>query len=150
MKQKKVLLISSSGGHWVQMNRLLPAVADQQLYFCCTDRGYRDQTNGKPFFYVLDASQTSKFKLLIQAVMVLGVVLRVMPHVVITTGAAPGFFALFFARLLGRKTIWLDSIANVHEVSLAGAKARKYADLYLTQWPQLAVEGGPEHSGAVI
>ncbi len=149
-KQKKVLMISSSGGHWVQMNRLLPALASCEIHMACTEKSYREIAKGNRFYYVLDASQTSKLRLIIQALMVLLVVLRVRPDVVLTTGAAPGFFALFFAKKMGANTIWLDSIANVHELSLAGKKAQKYADLFLTQWPHLASENGPEYSGTVI
>ena len=34
---------------------------------------------------------------------------------VISTGAAPGYFAMRFAKWLGRRTIWIDSIANVEQ-----------------------------------
>jgi hypothetical protein len=74
------------------------------------------------------------------------------PDVVISTGAASGYFALRIGKLFGAKTIWLDSIANAEELSLSGAKVQKHADLWLTQWEHLAnpQEGGPEYKGAVL
>ena len=45
------------------------------------------------------------------------VVLRERPDVVVSTGAAPGYFALRFGRLFGARTLWLESIANVEELS---------------------------------
>jgi len=150
MAKKRILMISSSGGHWVQMNRLRPALSDYDLILACTDKRYRETVSEFPFYYVMDASQTAKFRLIIQMLMVLYVVLRSNPDVVLTTGAAPGFFALLFARILGKKTVWIDSIANGHELSLAGKKAKKYAQLYLTQWEHLAKAKGPEFVGTVI
>ena len=147
---KKILLISSSGGHWVQMNRLLPALQQHDLYFACTDKTYHQHVADKHFFHVVEASQTDKFKLILQAITVFYVLVRLRPQVIVTTGAAPGFFALFFGKKMGAKTIWMDSIANVNELSLAGRKAAKYADLYLTQWPDLARDTGPHYCGAVI
>jgi hypothetical protein len=74
----------------------------------------------------------------------------VRPDVVISTGAAPGYFAILFGKKLGAKTIWLDSIANVDELSMSGRAVGKYADLWLTQWEHLATEGGPDFIGAVL
>ena len=64
--------------------------------------------------------------------------------------AACGYFALRFAKLMGARTIWLDSIANVEELSMTGRLVRPYADLWLTQWPELARPDGPYFQGAVL
>ena len=75
---------------------------------------------------------------------------RLRPDIVVTTGASVGLFSLIAGKFLGAKTIWLDSIANTAELSLSGQKARRFADLYLTQWPELASERGPKFEGCVI
>jgi hypothetical protein len=75
---------------------------------------------------------------------------RLRPHVVFTTGAAPGAVALVIGRVFGAKTIWLDSIANVETVSGSGRMVRHFAQLWLTQWPHLATPDGPEYAGAVL
>jgi hypothetical protein len=69
---------------------------------------------------------------------------------VITTGAAPGYFAVRIGKLLGARVVWVDSIANAEELSLSGQKAGSFVDLWLTQWPQLARECGPKHFGNVL
>ena len=84
------------------------------------------------------------------AVRVLWLFLRLRPAVVISTGAAPGYFAIRFGKLLGARTIWVDSIANVEQISMTGELVRKYSDLWLTQWPHLAREGGPHCLGSVL
>ena len=133
------------------MRRLEKALPkDFKRFFISTDAGHASQFPGGNYFHVPDASRTSKVGLLVCAAKVLACLLIIRPDVVITTGAAPGFFALFFARKLGKKTIWLDSIANVRELSLSGQKAGKYADLWLTQWPQVSSPNGPEYHGAIL
>jgi hypothetical protein len=72
------------------------------------------------------------------------------PDVIVTTGAAPGYFAVRFGRLLGTRTVWVDSIANAEELSMSGRMAGKHASLWLTQWPHLAQGGGPEYRGSVL
>lgn len=147
----RVLLIASSGGHWVQLNRLTSAFAEADLHFASTERDYRQSVSPDRFNYVPDASMSSSvLRIAWQAFCVLMMVLRVRPHLIVSTGAAPGYFALLFGRKLGARTVWVDSIANVEQISLAGTKAAKHADLFLTQWEHLACEGGPAYFGSVL
>ncbi|WP_078083245.1 hypothetical protein [Microbulbifer mangrovi] len=148
---KKVLLISSSGGHWIQLSRLVPRLESCDLYFASTDKSYKETVPDGHFYYIQDASRTDTIiKIAKQALQVLITLIRVNPQVVITTGAAPGFFAVFFAKKLGKKTIWIDSIANVWEISMSGARALKHADLLLTQWQHLDSKVGAKYFGSVI
>ena len=150
-KKVKILMISSCGGHWVQMNRLVPIFKDEALHFASTEASYSSVNPDYPFHFVPEASRTSSmFTIMKQALSVLKIVWRIRPNIVITTGASTGFFALFFAKKLGAKTIWLDSIANVDSVSMSGEKSAKYADLYITQWEELARDNGPHYFGSVI
>ncbi|MNR47458.1 Oligosaccharide biosynthesis protein Alg14 like protein [compost metagenome] len=99
---------------------------------------------------VRDASMWDKLGLLVMAVQIAWVIIKYRPDVVVSTGAAPGFFALVFGRLIGAKTIWIDSVANAEELSLAGRKVRRWANHWLTQWPDLAQDDGPSYIGSVI
>ncbi len=149
-KAPKVLLLSSSGGHWTQMLRLLPAFESMNMTFACTDEKYRETVPEYPFYSIPDASMDSKLMLVWQAIKVFFLLLRVKPDVVVSTGASSGFFALLFAKKMGKKTIWLDSLANVDKLSLSGSRIAPYADMYLTQWPHLAKPEGPKYLGAVL
>jgi UDP-N-acetylglucosamine:LPS N-acetylglucosamine transferase len=78
------------------------------------------------------------------------IILREKPDVVISTGAAPGYFSLKFAKWVGARTVWVDSIANAECLSLCGRRVGRSADLWLTQWPHLAEPEGPHYQGAVL
>ena len=78
-------------------------------------------------------------------------VFRERPHVVISTGAAPGCIACFLGKLLGAKIVWIDSITNVERISLSGRMVRYIADLFLVQWPVLGDRYKKvEYVGAII
>jgi UDP-N-acetylglucosamine:LPS N-acetylglucosamine transferase len=147
---RKIMFVASSGGHWVQLNRLLPAFEGCEKIFVTTEPNYRATVVGNRFLLVPDASRWNKMKVIWLALVTLKHVLTVWPDVVVTTGAAPGFFAVFFGKKIGAKTIWLDSIANVDELSMSGRMAGNYSDLWLTQWEHLATDGGPQYVGSVI
>ena len=150
-RERRVLFVSSSGGHWVQLRRLRPAFEGWSLYYACTNAGYRSTVDpDERFFGVPEATRWNKFRLIAQALAMFLILLRTRPEVVVSTGASPGFFAMLFGRLLRRKTIWVDSIANVDEMSLSGRQARRFADLWLTQWEHLARPEGPGYFGSLV
>ena len=61
------------------------------------------------------------------------------PDAVVTTGSAPGMICLALAKVLTRaRTMWIDSIANCERLSSSGKRARFFADVWLTQWPELS------------
>jgi UDP-N-acetylglucosamine:LPS N-acetylglucosamine transferase len=152
MRKNKILAISSGGGHWVQLLRLRPAFVGCDVVYATVKEGYREEVAGEQFRVVPDSNQWCKFALLVTAWAVLKLLLRERPDVVISTGAAPGYFALRIGRLLGSRTIWVDSVANAEQLSLSGQKAGHCADLWLTQWPNLAKHGdeGPHYIGNVF
>lgn len=147
----KVLAVASGGGHWIELMRIMPAFAGAHVVFATVNRDYARDVSASRFYVVPDATRWSKAAAMWQALRILMIVLRERPNVVISTGAAPGYFAVRFGRWVGARTIWLDSIANVEELSMSGRLAGPHADLWLTQWPHLAgAEGRPAYAGAVL
>ncbi|MGK0483248.1 MAG: N-acetylglucosaminyl-diphospho-decaprenol L-rhamnosyltransferase [Planctomycetota bacterium] len=147
---RRLLAIASAGGHWAELIRLRPLFDEYDVTYVTTHKGYRADVGDRPFYTVTEASRWDKVRLMRSALQVLWLLIRLRPGAVVTTGAAPGWFALYFAKKLGAKTIWIDSLANGEELSMSGRRAGKHADLWLTQWPELAEAGGPEYAGSVL
>lgn len=137
----KVLAVSSIGGHWVQLLRLMPAYDGDELEFVSTNKGLASTVPAHKFHYVPDGSRSSKISLLKCFFKIIKIVYSVKPDVVITTGAAPGLMAIIAGRLLGVTTIWVDSIANSETISMSGKIALKFANVVYTQWQHLEGNG---------
>ncbi len=146
----KVLAVSSGGGHWVQLMRLRPAFADCDVLYASVWEGYRSDVAGARFCAFPDANRTTKIALIRCFTEVARLIFRERPDVIITTGAAPGYFAVRIGKLVGARTVWIDSVANAEELSLSGNRVGKHVDLWLTQWPHLATAGGPQFRGSVL
>lgn len=149
MNKIKILAISSSGGHWIQLLRLRKFYSSYSTTYASTDSSLASMVDGK-FYSLRDASMWDKPGLIILALEVVWVLLKVRPNVIVSTGAAAGFFAIVFGKILGSRTIWIDSMANADEMSLAGRKVRKFSDVWLTQWPDLEEVEGPYFKGQVL
>ena len=149
-KSKHVLAVASGGGHWTQLRRLEPAFAGHRISYVSTHPGYRSEVGDARFYKVRNASRWDRLGLILLAFHMLWIVIRERPGTVISTGAAPGYFAILFGKLIGARTIWIDSLANVNKMSLSGRRIRRFADLWLTQWEDLAGPDGPEFLGSVL
>lgn len=158
-RPRRVVAIASAGGHWVQLWRLRPAWNGCEVTWITTTGGFRREVQadadarGQPapgYVVVPEANRWQKLRLLRSLAAVALALLRIRPDAVVTTGAAPGLFALAVGRRLGARTVWIDSIANAGALSLSGRRAASHSDLWLTQWPALARREGPEFQGAVL
>jgi len=146
----RILAVASGGGHWVQLLRLRPAFEGHRVTYVTVRHGYAADVPGERVRTVVDATRWNKFKLALMGAKLLWIVLTERPDVVVSTGAAPGYFAIRFGKLIGARGVWLDSIANVEQLSMTGELAGRKADLWLTQWEHLEREGGPQYVGAVV
>ncbi len=149
------MAIASGGGHWVQLMRLKPAFDDLNVFYVSLDPTSASDVPDRRYYSIRDASRKEIWAFAVVLFQLLRILLLERPKVVITTGSAPALVAITLAKkLLGAKTIWIDSIANAERMSTSGKKAGRVADVWLTQWPNLTKteEAGrnPEFWGAVL
>jgi UDP-N-acetylglucosamine:LPS N-acetylglucosamine transferase len=148
--RKTILAISSGGGHWVQLLRLKKAWQGFPVIYASVNMDSMDDVKGHKFYKIPDANRWSKIRLVYTALRILFLIIKIRPKIIISTGAAPGYFAVFWGKRFGSKTIWLDSIANASELSMSGKLVGRYADVWLTQWEQISKSCGPEYHGSVL
>ena len=150
VKKMRILAIASGGGHWIQLLRLRPAFAGADVSYASVAKEAARDVQGHRFFRFPDANRERKIALLFQVMRIAWIVFRVRPQVVVTTGASCGYLAVRFGRLLGGRTLFIDSIANAEQMSLSAQLALRHANLTLTQWPELESPHGPQYHGSVI
>ena len=139
---KKVLAVASIGGHWVQLLRIASSLeATHEVAYMSTHEKCATMVEGHRFYKIKDFSRWDAYKVVPAFFSAMNTVRKENPNVVITTGAAPGLIVLFAAFCLGKKTVWIDSIANVNHLSLCGRIAKKFASRFYTQWEELATDG---------
>ena len=150
LERPKILAIASGGGHWIQLLRLRPAFSGAEVTFASVEQQAEKDIEGQRFFRFPDANRERKVALTFQILRVAWIVLRVRPHVVVTTGASCGYVAVRLGRMLGARTLFIDSIANAEKLSLSAQLAQRHANLTLTQWSHLQSPEGPQYHGSVI
>lgn len=149
-RHPKILAVSSGGGHWIQMLRLRPAFKGCDVHYVTVNPKCRTDVSKAAFHTVPDGNRDTKISLLLMALKVLFLVLWVRPNVIISTGAAPGYFACRFAKLVRARSLFIDSVANAEDMSLSAKLATTHASKVFSQWPDVAKKFGVEWHGSVL
>ncbi len=151
-KTGKILAVSSPGGHWVQLNKICHKLeARHPVVYASPRSQYALKKDAQRVVHnILDVSADNKLLLIPLAFQLLYLFFRERPQTILSTGAAPGVVAVFLGKYLGIHTIWVDSIANVQQLSRSGRMVKNYADVVITQWPSLSDGETVLHKGAVL
>ena len=137
--KRKVIAVASIGGHWVQLLRIARPMEERfDMVYVSTHPKCATMVEGQKFYQTADFSRSDAWRLIPSFLKTVKIIRRERPDAIITTGAAPGLIYLLAGWLLRKKTIWIDSIANVEHLSLSGRIASKFASRTYTQWEDLA------------
>jgi len=138
MSKNKVLALSSPGGHWVQLCRLIPAFKNSDVVYACTYNKASELSDDDNYYVIGDVSRDSIQRIFSVILGIVKILKKEKPAIIITTGALPGLITIFLGRCYGIKTIWLDSIANSEKISMSGKIASYLAHHSFTQWENLS------------
>ena len=147
---KRIVAIASAGGHWQQLMLLRPAYAHHDVTYLTTLAGLAESYDATPARKIPDCNRHTPLRLVICTLVIAWHLLRIRPHVIVTTGAMPGLIALTLGRMIFARTIWVDSLANAEQMSASGRYAAHVAHLRLSQWQGVAQAEGAQFAGRLL
>ncbi|SFE92330.1 PssD/Cps14F family polysaccharide biosynthesis glycosyltransferase [Alteribacillus iranensis] len=152
-KRKKVMFISSVGGHLTQLMQLKP-LFEKYNYFLVTEKTEVTKSMKKdhPMAFLVYGARNYPisylFKFSFNCLKSLGLFIRKRPDVVVTTGVHTAVPMCYIAKLFGKKVIFIESFAKTSSPTLSGRLVYPIADLFIVQWETMlehypkAVYGG--------
>lgn len=143
-------MIASAGGHWQQLMLMRPAFAHQNVHYATTLAGLADAFEATPATRIPDCNRNTPLRVIWCSLRIAALLIRLRPHVILSTGALPGIIAIALGRLIGARTLWVDSVANAEELSFSGKIARRVAHETLSQWQATAERAGVGYAGSVL
>lgn len=150
-----VMLAASFGGHWKQLMVIESLLNDEQRRFSLvsTSLATPPEVGDADYYRIPDCNAGERIRALRCLGHSLGLMLRLRPDLLITTGALPGLLLAVAAKVTGSRVIWVDSVANAESLSASGRMASRFVDLCCTQWEHLAdthSPRGPVYLGSVL
>ena len=130
----RLLLVSSSGGHWEQLQKLQPLI-DKYSGCMVTEKTKFDAKNSK--YFVIQTDLKDKFmpiKMLWNALYSIIIWVIEKPDFVITTGTMVAYPFYLLAILFHKKFIFIETFGRANMPTVAGKKMEKHTDLFIVQW----------------
>jgi UDP-N-acetylglucosamine:LPS N-acetylglucosamine transferase len=149
-REPRLIAAASGGGHWIELLRLKRAFEGWDVVYVSMFENYVSAIPGARYYTVPDASRFDKLAFFKVALKAFRIMLKERPDAIVTTGSAPMLWFLIFGRLIGAKTLWIDSIAQAEKMSSSGRIAKKLATVAVAQWPEVARDEDIEYWGAVL
>ncbi len=150
MLSKKLLLVASPGGHFVQLSLMADQLTGATFAVASTYSAKPSFIAGESYHQVTDFSRDTVYRIPQAIASCYRVLKAEKPDLVVTTGAAPGLLMVMLSRLMGIKALWIDSLANSKKLSLSGRIAKSLGINVLSQWPEVAKAEQVEYKGRVI
>ena len=158
MKKKKVLFISSTGGHLEELTQLKPMFENYD-YHIITEKTKSNLSLKRKYpgrvSYLVYGSYTTigrkiiyPFKLMYNTLKSFILYLKLRPKYIVSTGAHTAGPMCLIGHILGSKIIYIETFANSETKSKTGSIVYKFADLFIVQWESMlklypnAVYGG--------
>ena len=141
---KKVLFISSTGGHLNELLQLKPMfkkydyhiVTEKDDVTKCLKEKYGSKisyvpygTRSKIFSYI--------YKYLCVCLKSIYLYLKIRPKYIITTGTHSVVPICYFGKLFGSKIIFIETFANSNSKTLSGRLVYPISNLFIVQWESM-------------
>ena len=141
---KRVLFISSTGGHFNELMQL-ESMFSKYDYHIITEKTKSNLKlkNQHPrrvnylIYGTKDHMLTYPFKLLANCFKSLYFYFKIRPQYIITTGAHTAGPMCCIGKLFGSKIIYIETFANIHTKTITGKLIYKFADLFVVQWKSM-------------
>lgn len=134
----KVCLVCSHGGHFTETLQIMQAFAGHEFFFATYHSSREaDVLALAPGSYFTDNIGMSVWRMLKAFPWALRILLKEKPQVVVSLGAEIAVPFFYCAKLLGIRTLFIESWCRVENLSLTGKLVYPIADAFWVQWPQL-------------
>ena len=152
---KKVMFISSTGGHVTELLQLKP-LFEKCEYTIVTEKTKSNQNLIDQYpdhvYYLAYGTKQHLFKYLFifayNIIVSFFIFLKVKPDAIVTTGTHTAVPMCYIAHFLKKKVVFIETFANSKTPTQAGRLVYPIADLFVVQWESMlehypdAVYGG--------
>ena len=152
---KRVLFISSTGGHLSEMMQLKKLFSKYDYYIITektkSNLGLKNKHKNRVSYLVYgtkDHMITYPFKLLYNCFKSLFLYFKIHPDYIITTGAHTAGPMCYIGKMFGSRIIYIETFANIETKTITGRMIYPIANRFIVQWDNMlklypdAIDGG--------
>jgi UDP-N-acetylglucosamine:LPS N-acetylglucosamine transferase len=135
----RICLVCSAGGHFFELYSLNP-LWEKHDCFWVTFKKEDTQflLRGEKVYWAYSPTNRSLKNLIRNFYLAANIIPREKPRVIISTGAGVGVPFFYLGRILGIRTLYIESMARTKGLSLTGRLVYPFVHDFFVQWPELA------------
>lgn len=134
----KLCLVVSSGGHLLQLVSLKAAwEAHERFWVTFRKDDAQALLEGERIIWAYHPTNRNLKNFLRNLWLAWRILRRERPDAIISTGAGVAVPFLWIGRLLGMRTIYVESLSRIERLSLSGKLVYPVVDRFFVQWPEL-------------
>lgn len=140
---KKVLFISSEGGHFSELLQLTKTMNKYNSFIVTEKNFLSDESKinyGTRIKFLLNTKPKKPSYIILAPINILYSLyyfIKINPDVIITTGAHTAVAMCYIAKLFGRKIIYIETFANLESKTVTGRLVHPIADAFVVQWKSM-------------
>ena len=129
----KLCLVSSSGGHWEQLQKLQPLIDKYNGFFDTEKTQF--SANAKYLMVQTDLKDKLMLpKMFINCIRAIKIWAKEKPDFIITTGTMVAYHFYLLAVLFHKKFVFIETFGRANMATVAGKLMEKHSDLFIVQW----------------
>jgi beta-1,4-N-acetylglucosaminyltransferase len=139
---RPLLIVCSSGGHLLEMLELREAWQSFERVWVTFDKSdVRSLLCGERVVHAHGPTNRNVPNLLRNVHLAVSVLRRTRPAAILTTGAGVAVPFAWVGRLMGIRTVYVESMTRIDELSLTARLVNPVATRLYAQWPELSQAG---------
>ena len=145
----KICLVCSHGGHLTELQHLREAFDGHETFFITYDSA---RTRILERRYLLRNIGKNPLLMAYAFFIIFSILLRERPKIIVSTGAEIAIPAFCLAKLLGIKTVFIESWTRVDQPTGTGKIVYRVSDVFLVQWEEMLSKYGKKarYEGAIV
>ncbi len=132
-RKPRLCLVSSSGGHWEQLQKLQPLIDKYDGFLVTEKTGFPENAN----YFMIQTDLKDKLmipKMIVNTARAIKIWAKERPDFVITTGTMVAYPFYLMAVLFHKKFVFIETFGRANMPTTAGKMMEKHSDLFIVQW----------------
>lgn len=133
-KTPKICFVSSSGGHWEQLQKLEPLAQKYEGFFVTEKTKFEASLAN---YLMIQTGLKDKLmipKMIWNTIYSILIWIKERPDFVITTGTMVAYPFYLMTVLFNKKFVFIETFGRANMPTIAGEKMEKHTDLFIVQW----------------
>lgn len=137
LKDAKICLVGSSGGHLTHLYQLKKFWENKERFWVTFNKeDAKSLLDGEKMYSCYFPTNRNLFNLIRNTFVAIKVLFKEKPDIIISSGAAVAVPFFYIGKLMGKKLVYIEIYDRIDKPTLTGRLVHPITDLFIVQWEE--------------